>query len=174
MDSPPERLIGPLLLARSLTLVTAESCTGGLIGGGLSDEPGSSACFRGGVIAYADDVKQEQLGVPASVLADCGAVSEAAVRAMAAGVRARLGSDYALAVSGISGPGGGSPDKPVGTTWIALATPGAVHARRHRFPADRRRNRLLTVAAAIDALRRTLESDDSTSPWRDDDTWSAR
>lgn len=173
MESLPAA-VQRLLIARGATVSVAESCTGGLIGGCLSEESGSSACFIGGVIAYADEVKLEQLGVPASVLTDRGAVSEAAVRAMAAGVRARLNSDYALAVSGISGPGGGTPDKPVGTTWIALATPAAVHARRHRFTADRRRNRLLTVAAAIDALRRTLESDDRTPPWRDDDTWSGR
>ena len=173
MESLPAA-VQRLLIGRGATVAVAESCTGGLIGGCLTDEAGSSACFKGGVIAYADQVKQEQLEVPEAVLADCGAVSEAAVRAMAAGVRARLGSDYALAVSGISGPAGGTPDKPVGTTWIALATPEAVHARCHRFTADRRRNRMLTVAAAIDALRRSLESDDRTPPWRDDDTWTRR
>ncbi len=173
MESLPAA-VQRLLIARGATLAVAESCTAGLIGGCLTDEAGSSAFFRGGIIAYADQVKRDQLGVPAAVLAGCGAVSEEAVRAMATGARTRLGSDYALAVSGISGPDGGTLDKPVGTTWIALATPGPVHARRYRFSADRRRNRMLTVAAAVDALRRTLEGDDRTPPWRDDDTWSGR
>ncbi len=171
METLPQ-VVQRLMIARGATLATAESCTGGLIGGALTEAPGSSGYFRGGIIAYADAVKRERLGVPAEVLAADGAVSEAAVRAMAAGARAAVGTDYAVAVSGIAGPDGGSAEKPVGTTWIGVATPAAVFARRHRFPADRQRNRLLTVAVAVDAVRRVLERGDATPPWWDDDTWS--
>jgi nicotinamide-nucleotide amidase len=109
--------------------------------------------------------------VDPAVLAARGAVSRETVEQMAAGCRERLGTDYAVAVSGISGPGGGTEDKPVGTTWIAVAAERAVHAHRYRFPADRERNRLLTVAAAVDSVRRLLEFGDDVPPWRDSDTW---
>jgi len=161
-----------LLLAAGRTLSVAESCTGGLIAARLTDTPGASACFSGGVVSYADRIKVEYLDVPAEVLESHGAVSEEVATAMAAGCRRRLATDYALAVSGISGPDGGTADKPVGTTWVALATPTVVFARRYRFTADRPRNRLLTVAAALDSLRRLLETDDSISPWYPGDTWS--
>ena len=95
------------------------------------------------------------------------------MRAMAAGVRQRLGTDFGLAVSGISGPGGGTRDKPVGTTWLAVATEATVFAARYRFTANRAHNRRLTVAAILDSLRRVLEGGDATAPWRDDDTWIA-
>ena len=160
-----------LLVERSATVSVAESCTAGLIGGSLTTPPGSSACFQGGILAYADRVKTEQLGVPADLLEDKGAVSQETVLYMAAGCRQRIGTDYALAVSGISGPGGGTPDKPVGTTWVAVATPRAVFAHKYRFPADRERNRLLTVAAALDSLRRVLENNDDRPPWLPDDSW---
>jgi len=170
METPAEVVQG-LMLARGATLAVAESCTGGLIGGALTAHPGSSGYFRGGILAYADHVKSEQLGVPADVLARQGAVSRETVELMAAGCRARIGTDYALAVSGISGPGGGTEEKPVGTTWIGLATPGGVCSTRYRFPADRERNRLLTVAAALDSLRRVLESGEDRPPWDTDDSW---
>ncbi|MBE0566935.1 MAG: CinA family protein [Krumholzibacteria bacterium] len=169
--SLPEALQA-LLTVRGATLAVAESCTAGLVGGALTEAPGSSAFFRGGVIAYADAVKRELLGVPAELLDAHGAVSGPVAEAMAAGARARLGSDYAVAVTGIAGPDGGSAEKPVGTTWIAVATPAAVFARRYRFTADRARNRRLTVAAAVDGVRRVLEAGDAAAPWRDDDTWS--
>jgi len=122
-------------------------------------------------IRGADGVKTEQLGVSATLLADFGAVSQETVLAMAAGCRQRIGADYSVAVSGISGPDGGLPDKPVGTTWVAVATPVIAYARRYRFPADRERNRLLTVAAAVDSLRRVLEFGDEQSPWLPSDSW---
>ncbi len=159
------------MLAAGVTLSVAESCTAGLLGGAMTAAAGSSGFFRGGILAYADQVKHELLGVPEQVLQDFGAVSEQTVRSMAAGCRARVGTDYALAVSGISGPGGGTADKPVGTTWIAVATPQRVYAGCYRFPADRHRNRLLTVAAATDTLRRILAFGDQQPPWFADDTW---
>ncbi len=170
METLPQ-VVQRLMLDRGLTLAVAESCTAGLIGGCLTEQPGSSGFFRGGILAYADRVKTEQLGVPADLLADKGAVSQESVMSMAAGCRKRIGTDYAVAVTGISGPDGGSSDKPVGTTWIAVATPVALFARKYRFPADRERNRLLTVAAAVDSLRRVLEFGDGKPPWRPTDSW---
>lgn len=161
-----------LLLACGRTLSVAESCTGGLIAGRLTDIPGASACFAGGVVAYTNRIKTDSLGVSPELLDAHGAVSAEVVAAMASGCRHRLVTDYALAVSGISGPDGGHQDKPVGTTWIAVSTPATVFVQCYRFIADRPRNRLLAVAAALDSLRRILETDDTTSPWRPDDTWS--
>jgi nicotinamide-nucleotide amidase len=170
-ERPLPLVVQEAMLAAGTTVAVAESCTAGLVGGALTTAAGSSGFFRGGILAYADDVKEGLLGVPPDVLAQQGAVSAETVRAMAVGCRQRLGSDYALAVSGISGPGGGSPDKPVGTTWIAVASSRAVHAGRYRFPADRARNRLLTVAAAVDTLRRVVTLGDAAPPWFPDDTW---
>jgi nicotinamide-nucleotide amidase len=170
MKSLPET-IQDLMIAGGQTLAVAESCTAGLLGARLTDAAGSSAFFRGGVIAYADEVKRDLLGVSAEDLTAHGAVSEQVVRAMAAGCRDRLRVDYALAVSGISGPGGGTEEKPVGTTWVGLATPGGVFAGRYRFPADRARNRLLTAAAAADTLRRVLQFGMAQPPWYSTDTW---
>ena len=159
------------MLSAGTTLSVAESCTAGLLGGALTAAAGSSGFFKGGLLTYADEVKHELLGVPVDILQEFGAVSEETVRFMAAGCRQKVGTDYALAVSGISGPGGGTEDKPVGTTWIAVATPKRVYAGRYRFPADRYRNRLLTVAAATDTLRRVLSFGDDNPPWFEDDTW---
>ena len=170
MVSLPE-VVQAAMLEAGRTLSVAESCTAGMIGARLTDASGSSGFFRGGILAYADEVKASQLGVDPAVLAGRGAVSRETVEQMAAGCRERLGTDYAVAVSGISGPGGGTEDKPVGTTWIAVAGKRTVHAHRYRFPADRERNRLLTVAAAVDSVRRLLEFGDDVPPWRDSDTW---
>jgi nicotinamide-nucleotide amidase len=167
-------VVRQLATVRGRTVAVAESCTGGLVGGALTAVPGSSAYFRGGILAYANEVKSALLGVPPVLLDTDGAVSEACVRAMATGCRERLGSDLAVAVSGVSGPDGGSDDKPVGTTWIGMATPAGVFAGGYRFPGDRARNRLLAVAAAVDALRRVLEDGDDVSPWSRRDTWCAR
>lgn len=170
METLPE-VVQRLMLAQGATLSVAESCTAGMIGGSLTAQSGSSAFFRGGMLVYADSVKTAQLGVPEQVLAEQGAVSRETVEYMASGCRQKIGTDYALAVSGISGPGGGTAEKPVGTTWIGLATPESVFATCFRFPANRERNRLLTVAAAVDALRRVLEAGDGRPPWDPDDSW---
>lgn len=131
-DGPPEIAHGLVdaLTQRQLTLATAESCTGGGIGAAITSVPGSSACFLGGVIAYSNAAKRSLLQVPAEALETHGAVSEPVARAMAEGARAALGSDLAVATTGIAGPGGGSPDKPVGTVDVAVAGPeGTVHRR---------------------------------------------
>jgi nicotinamide-nucleotide amidase len=170
MQTLPET-IQEMMIAGGLTLAVAESCTAGLLGARFTDAPGSSGFFRGGVLAYADGVKRDLLGVPAEDLQRHGAVSESVVRAMAAGCRKLVDTDFALAVSGISGPDGGTEEKPVGTTWIAVATPDGVFAGGYRFPGDRERNRLLTVAAAADTLRRVLQFGAGGPPWYDTDTW---
>ena len=159
------QVVQDLLVARQRTVSVAESCTGGLLGAALTDLPGSSRTFRGGVLAYADAVKAQALGVSAVVLAECGAVSGETALAMAAGARRVVDADYALSVTGIAGPGGGSGSKPVGTTWIALDGPDGSWAFRYRFRSHRARNRRLAVGHALDALRRHLQHDGD--PWRD-------
>src|SRR5690606_13978039 len=120
---PLAAVVGRMLRERGQTVATAESCTGGLLAAALTDIPGSRDYFRYGWITYANDAKTALLGVPERVLIDHGAVSEPTVTAMAEGARARAGADYALAISGIAGPSGGMPAKPVGTVCIALADP---------------------------------------------------
>lgn len=139
-----------------LTLGTAESCTGGLVGAALTDVPGASAVFAGGIISYANSVKMQQLGVPEAVLATQGAVSEACARAMADGARAALGVDVAVAITGIAGPGGGSACKPVGTVWFAWSGAGLDATRCVHIKGDRDRVRAFAVAHALDPIRRGL------------------
>lgn len=170
MKTLPE-VVQERLIAAGLTLATGESCTAGLLGARLTDPAGSSGFFRGGILAYENGIKEKLLGVPHADLVAHGAVSQPVVEAMAHGAQECLGTDYALAVSGISGPGGGTKEKPVGTTWLALATPEAVFSHCYRFPGNRERNRLLTVAAAVDTLRRSLDFGPRVSPWPDQDTW---
>ena len=143
------RLLGQRLTASGATLATAESCTGGLIAARCTDVPGSSAWFTGGVVAYANEVKRDVLGVGPDLLAAHGAVSEPVVRAMAAGVRRLTGTRLAVAVSGVAGPGGGTPGKPVGTVWVAVADGENVQAARFRFSGDRAAVRNATVDAAL-------------------------
>ena len=137
------------LTAAGLTVAAAESLTGGRVAAELTRRPGSSAYFRGAVVAYANEVKTDLLGVPEAVLAEYGAVSEACARAMAEGVRRRLGADLAVATTGIAGPDGGSPAKPVGLVWLAVAGPQGVQAAEHRFTGNRRE---VTAAATAEAL----------------------
>jgi nicotinamide-nucleotide amidase len=150
-----EAVVGELLRDRGWRLAAAESCTGGLLLGRLTDVPGSSAWIVGGVIAYANDVKVAELDVPADVIAGHGAVSEPVAAAMARGVRRRLGAHVGVAITGIAGPSGGSPEKPVGT--VVIAADG--HRERvctFTFPGDRAMVRALSVAAALDLVRREL------------------
>lgn len=158
-DSLPAA-VGRALLARKATVATAESCTGGLIGALLTEVSGSSAYFMGGAITYSNAEKIRQLGVSEAVLVEHGAVSEACVRQMAAGARSRFGVDYAVAVSGIAGPSGGSADKPVGTVWLALAGPAGVAATHRLWPGDRDRIRQLAAYWALLMILQELTRED--------------
>ena len=155
-EIPSSRRSLRLLREAGQTVATAESCTGGLIAERITDVPGSSAYFLGGVVAYSNEVKASLLGVSPSLIEREGAVSEAVVRAMAEGARARFGSDFALATSGISGPDGGTAAKPVGLVWIALASAAETHAESFVFAVDRSRHRSLTSQVALDWVRRRL------------------
>lgn len=154
-----ETVVGDLLRQRAWTIAVAESCTAGLVLGRLTEVAGSSAWVLGGVVAYANEVKTGQLGVPSELLESHGAVSEPVARAMADGVRSRLGADVGLAITGIAGPGGGSEAKPVGT--VVIAATGAIEARKtFKFLGDRQMVRLQAVMAAMDMVRRkTSEAD---------------
>jgi len=149
-------LIADELRGRGLTLAVAESCTGGLLGARLTERPGSSDYFRGGVISYADEVKMGLLDVPAGMLAQHGAVSEEVAGAMAAGARAATGADFALAVSGVAGPDGGTRDKPVGLVYVACSGPRRTQVVRGLYPGDRASVRDYSVSAAVHLLRREL------------------
>ena len=151
-----ERVIADLLSERGWTLAVAESCTGGLIGARLTDIPGSSAWFAGGVIAYANDSKVRDLAVDVSLIAAHGAVSEPVANAMASGVRARFGTDAAISVTGIAGPDGGSDDKPVGTVVIAVRAGATNRTRTFRFAGDRQMVRQESLIAALEMLRQSL------------------
>ncbi|HUL73770.1 MAG TPA: competence/damage-inducible protein A [Vicinamibacterales bacterium] len=152
-----EAVVGDLLRERGWRVAAAESCTGGLLLGRLTDVPGSSDWVIGGVVAYSNDVKVRDLGVPPALIAEHGAVSEPVARAMADGVRERLGADVGVAITGIAGPSGGSEAKPVGTVVIALAGSAPV-VKTFRFPGDRRTVRAHATAAALDLIRRALGS----------------
>lgn len=144
------------LQRKNMRLVTAESCTGGLIASKITEVPGASAVFQTGWVTYANDSKQQQLGVSAELLQQHGAVSEETVLAMSRGALQRSGADVAIAVSGIAGPDGGSAEKPVGTVWIALADRASTHSYGLRIKANRLRFQQLTAAIALDLLRRRL------------------
>jgi nicotinamide-nucleotide amidase len=149
--------LADVLRAHGRRMATAESCTGGLIAGVCTELPGSSDWFEGGVVSYSNAAKHALLGVPLAALASHGAVSEPVALAMAEGVLVRLAADLAVAVTGIAGPGGGSPRKPVGTVWIAFAQrlgSGRVQtsATCHHFGGDRAQVRAATVVAALQGL----------------------
>ncbi len=135
----------------------AESCTGGLIAAACTDLPGSSAWFRGGVVAYANSAKEDLLGVEPRLIMEHGAVSQAVVKAMARGAQRILRAECAMAVSGVAGPDGGTPEKPVGLVWIAIAARESLVARQYQFSGDRASVRLLTVRAALAGLAELLE-----------------
>jgi nicotinamide-nucleotide amidase len=145
-----------LLRTRESTLALAESCTGGLVAGRVTAVPGASDVFVGGVVAYDDHVKTHWLAVPAALLEAHGAVSEEVVRAMAEGAQRNFAVDAALAVTGIAGPAGGTPEKPVGTVWLAARLGSETRALKRFFPGDRGEIRARSTQAALDLLRRLL------------------
>jgi nicotinamide-nucleotide amidase len=134
-------------------VTTAESCTGGLVAKMLTDVPGTSKFFKQAFVTYSNEAKTELLGVPASLIEQHGAVSEQVVRAMASGAQSRAGAAFALAISGIAGPDGGTPQKPVGTVWIAMAHPKGCDARVFLFPGDRDMIRDRSAKTALTLLR---------------------
>lgn len=148
--------VGRLLETRGLSLGTAESCTAGLLGAMITSVPGSSRWYRGGFVCYSDRLKEEMLGVPRQVISDAGAVSAETAEAMAAGARERLDVDFALSLTGVAGPGGGTPDKPVGLVWLGLAGPAGRTSRRLHLGGSRQVIREISCRAALDLLRRTV------------------
>jgi nicotinamide-nucleotide amidase len=155
-ERPIEEHVLSLCRAKGLRLATAESETGGLVAGRLTSIPGASDVFVGGVVAYANEVKQAALGVPAELLAAHGAVSAEAAEAMARGARERLGADVAVAVTGIAGPGGGTDEKPVGLVYLHAEGPDGGLAREFTFPGDRVSIRTRSAVMALHLVRRLL------------------
>lgn len=144
--------LGECLRAYDNKLATAESCTGGLLASTLTDVSGSSEWFNGSVVAYSNEVKANLLGVPGDILEQHGAVSEPVVLAMAQGVLKTIGADVSVAISGIAGPTGGTPDKPVGTVWMAWAWPGGSRSKLYNFTGDRASIKDQSVMAAVNGL----------------------
>jgi nicotinamide-nucleotide amidase len=151
-----EAIVGDALRERGWRIAVAESCTAGLMLARLTEVPGSSAWVEGGIVAYANDVKIRQLGVPEAMLTTHGAVSEPVALAMASGVRQRLGTDVGVGITGIAGPAGGTPEKPVGTVVIAVTDGRREDVMTFRFQGDRQTIRARSVSAALDRLRRLL------------------
>ena len=159
-DLPLETILGNLLKARHQTIATAESCTGGRLAAALNAQSGASAYYMGSVVAYDNRIKEQVLGVKHDTLLEWGAVSEQTVREMAEGVHALMNTDYAIATSGIAGPTGGTPDKPVGTVWIAWATPDGTTAECYHFGVAREREQITqrAVTAALVELIKSLNT----------------
>lgn len=149
MTEQPEERLGQLLRTRGLTLAVAESCSGGLICHRLTNVPGASDYFLGGAVTYSNQAKMELLQVPAATLAAHGAVSAETATAMVTGVRELFHSEVSVAVTGIAGPTGGTPEKPVGTVYIAVAGPRGVEARRFAFQGTREEIKAQTAEAAL-------------------------
>lgn len=152
-----ERLQG-ICLGRGLSIALAESCTGGLVASALTEVAGSSGYFLGGVVSYTNDAKAELLEVPRAALDSHGAVSAQVAKAMAAGARARFGAALAASITGVAGPDGGSPQKPVGLTYVGLARDGALDVRRFQFAGDRAANREAAARAALEWLIEAAEA----------------
>ena len=156
-DMLMEEVIGQYLIQLGHTMSAAESCTGGYLSHLLTSIPGSSAYFNGSIVSYTNQAKSKLLGVPADIIAKHGAVSQEVVEAMAMGSRKQFSTDYALAISGIAGPDGGTPEKPVGTVWIALATEKGVQSQLFNFGEHRGRNIRRSALAALNMLRLELK-----------------
>jgi nicotinamide-nucleotide amidase len=155
-NRPLEQEVGDLLSQRGWTLAVAESCTGGLLGHRITNVSGSSAYFEGGVISYSNEAKQSSLGVPGETLLEHGAVSPETALAMARGARRLLGTDIAVAITGIAGPTGGTPDKPVGLVYIALAAADGELLERHVWSGDRTANKEQSAQAALELILKYL------------------
>ena len=153
-----DEVVAGALLARNLTIATAESCTGGLLAGRLTDLAGSSAYVLGGVVSYSNEVKEQALDVPAELLASVGAVSAEVASAMATGVRARLGADVGVGITGIAGPDGGTPDKPVGLVYLCASDASHAIERRIVLPGDRADVRKRAVVVAMHMIRQLLDA----------------
>jgi len=151
------RKVGEILLSRRWWLATAESCTAGLLAGAITDVPGSSRYFLGGIVAYDNRVKEALLGVPRAILEHFGAVSEPTALLMARGVADCLKGDVGVGITGIAGPTGGTPEKPVGLVYIGVVVPGLARVFRHHFQGDRAAVRHQTVDAALAHLVEMLE-----------------
>ena len=159
LDEPMEKVVGKLLLSKEKTMCTAESCTGGYIAHLITAMPGSSAFYNGSIVSYSNSVKEDLLGVENTTLQSHGAVSEQTVIEMAKGALANLKTDYAIAVSGIMGPDGGSTEKPVGTVWIAVGSKDGIETHKVSFRFDRMRNIQLTATTALNFLRKFIISE---------------
>ncbi len=153
-----EQVVAGLLIERGLTVGVAESCTGGLVSDLLTDIPGSSAYFHLGVTAYANEAKTDILGVAPALIAEHGAVSEAVAAAMAEGIRRIAGADIGLSTTGIAGPGGGAPDKPLGLMFAGIADSGGIRTKRLQFFEDRHINKGRMSRAVLNVLRLALRS----------------
>jgi nicotinamide-nucleotide amidase len=152
-----EMVVGNLLRASHSTVAVAESCTGGMLGERFTAIPGSSDYFAGGFITYSNDLKISLLGVPPETIEQHGAVSRETAEAMATGARRRANSTYAISITGVAGPDGGTDEKPVGTVWVGIAGPDGTFAMNRRFLGDRARIRVFSTQMALDLLRRKLE-----------------
>ena len=157
-DDTLERIIGRLLKEKEKTICTAESSTGGFIAHRITSIAGSSAYFKGSIVAYANEIKENLLGVSPADIIKLGAVSEHVAKQMAIGAKHLMKTDYAIAVTGIAGPDGGTDDKPVGTTWIAVATPTDIIAKKFLFRDNRERNIIRTTLTALNILRKQIEN----------------
>ncbi len=164
MPEIPENLIGAYLHQKGWKLAVAESCTGGLISHRITNAAGSSAYFLGGVTAYSYEAKEQLLGVGHETILRFGAVSQETVVEMATGVRSALGADVAISASGIAGPGGGLPNKPVGTVWIGICIPDGIWAKRFLFSGDRSEVKASAAEESLQALSRCLVDG---HPWHD-------
>jgi len=153
---PLEAVVGKLLTEKGKTIATAESCTGGYIAHLLTSRPGSSAFFSGSVVSYSNSVKEKVLHVKDTTLKDFGAVSKETVTEMVTNVLALMNTDYAIAVSGIMGPDGGSPEKPVGLVWIAVASKNNLITKQFNLRYDRSRNIHVTAANALNLIRQLI------------------
>ena len=157
MDEGIEKILGETLERRGLTLATAESCTGGLVGHRITNISGSSVYYMGAVVAYSYQAKVDLLGVNWDTLDTYGAVSAETVMGMAAGARKVLKADIAVSISGIAGPAGGTPEKPVGTVWFGLEAPDGTWTRRHNFEGDRLEVKQQSAVAAMQFILDYLE-----------------